>query len=37
VLIAACFVLVAVARVSLLMVVPIGLGVALFAARRGWL
>ena len=36
-LIAACFLLVAVARVSLLMVVPIGLGVAVLAARRGWL
>jgi chromate transporter len=36
-LIAACFALVAVARVSLLMVVPIGLGIAVFAARRGWL
>jgi chromate transporter len=36
-LITACFLLVAVARVSLLMVVPIGLGVAVFAARRGWL
>src|SRR6478752_6229893 len=32
VLIAACFVLVALARVSLLMVVPIGLGVAVLAA-----
>jgi len=37
VLIAACFALVAVARVSLLMVVPIALGVAVLAARRGWL
>ena len=36
-LIAACFVLVAVARVSLLVVVPVGLGIALVAARRGWL
>ena len=36
-LIVACFVLVAVARVSLLMVVPVGLGVAVLAARRGWL
>ena len=37
VLIAACFLLVALARVSLLMVVPVGLGVAVLAARRGWL
>jgi chromate transport protein ChrA len=36
-LIAACFVLVALARVSLLVVVPVGLGIALIAARRGWL
>lgn len=36
-LIATCFVLVAVARVSLLVVVPVGLGIALVAARRGWL
>ena len=36
-LIAACFVLVAIARVSLLVVVPVGLGIALVAARRGWL
>ena len=33
VLIAACFLLVAVARVSLLLVIPAGLAVALFAAR----
>ena len=36
-LIAALFLLVAVARVSLLMVVPVGLGIAVLAARRGWL
>ena len=37
VLIAACFLSVAVGRVSLLAVTPVGLAVALFAARRGWL
>jgi len=36
-LVAACFILVALARVSLLMVVPIALAVAVLAARRGWL
>lgn len=36
-LIAACFLSVAIGRVSLLVVTPIGLAVALFAARRGWL
>jgi chromate transporter len=36
-LIAACFLSVAIGRVSLLAVTPIGLAVALFAARRGWL
>jgi len=37
VLIAACFLCVAIARISLLIVVPVGLGVALVAARRKWL
>lgn len=37
VLIAACFLLVAVARVSLVAVIPAGLLVALLAARRSWL
>jgi chromate transporter len=37
VLIAACFLIVAVARVSLLVVVPVSLGISLIAARRGWL
>jgi chromate transporter len=37
VLIAVCFLLVAVARVSLLAVLPAGVAVALFAARRKWL
>jgi len=36
-LIAACFLSVAIGRISLLAVTPIGLAVALFAARRGWL
>lgn len=36
-LITACFLSVAIGRVSLLAVTPIGLAVALFAARRGWL
>jgi chromate transporter len=37
VLIAACFLLVAVVRVSLLAVLPVGFAVAIFAARRKWL
>jgi chromate transporter len=37
VLIAACFLCAAVARFSLLLVVPAGLAVALLAARRKWL
>jgi chromate transporter len=37
VLIAACFLCVAVARFSLLIVVPAGLAIALIAARRKWL
>ena len=37
VLIAACFLLVAVGRVSLLVVVPAGLALAMFAAWRKWL
>jgi chromate transporter len=37
VFIAACFFLVAVARFSLLVVLPMGFAVALFAARRKWL
>jgi chromate transporter len=37
VLIAACFLCVALARVSLLLVIPIALVLALIAARRGWL
>jgi chromate transporter len=37
VLIAVCFLLVAVARVSLLAVLPAGVAVALYAARRKWL
>ena len=37
VLIAACFLCVAVARFSLLLVVPVGLIVAMLAARRKWL
>ena len=37
VLIVACFLCVAIGRFSLLAVVPIGLAVALFAARRNWL
>ena len=37
VLIAACFLCAAVARFSLLLVVPVGLALALFAARRNWL
>lgn len=36
-LIAVCFLLVAVGRVSLVIVLPAGIAVALFAARRGWL
>jgi chromate transporter len=36
-LVAACFVLVAVARFSLLLVLPAGIAVALVAARRKWL
>jgi chromate transporter len=36
-LVAACFLLVAVARVSLLMVLPAGFALALLAARRQWL
>jgi hypothetical protein len=37
VLVAACFLCVAVARISLLAVIPAGLAIALFAARRNWL
>jgi chromate transporter len=37
VLIAACFFSVAVARFSLLLVIPVGLAIALIAARRNWL
>jgi len=37
VLIAACFLCVAIARISLLIVVPVGLAVAVLAARRKWL
>ena len=37
VLIAACFLCAAVARFSLLVVVPVGLAIALVAARRRWL
>ena len=37
VLIAACFLCVAIARISLLIVVPVGLAVAVVAARRKWL
>jgi chromate transporter len=37
VLIAACFLLTAVARVSLLYVIPVGFLVALYAARKEWL
>ena len=37
VLIAACFLCVAIVRISLLIVVPVGLAVAVFAARRKWL
>jgi chromate transporter len=37
VLIAACFLCAAVARFSLLLVVPAGLALALLAARRKWL
>ena len=37
VLIAACFLAVAVARFSLLLVIPVGLAIALIAARRNWL
>ena len=36
-LLAACFLLVALARVSLFVVLPAGFAVALFAARRKWL
>ena len=36
-LIAACFMLVALARVSILYVIPVGLALAVFAARRKWL
>jgi chromate transporter len=36
-LLAACFLLVALARVSLLAVLPVSFAVALFAARRKWL
>jgi chromate transporter len=36
-LIAVCFLLVAVARVSLLAVLPVGFALAVFAARRKWL
>jgi chromate transporter len=36
-LIFACFLLVAVARVSLVIVVPVGIAIALIAALRGWL
>jgi chromate transporter len=37
VLVAACFLCVAVARISLLLVIPVGLALALLAARRNWL
>jgi chromate transporter len=37
VLIAACFLLVAVGRISLVLVLPAGIALALFAARRGWI
>ncbi|HZM36009.1 MAG TPA: chromate transporter [Burkholderiales bacterium] len=37
VLVAACFIAVAIARVSLVYVMPIGLALALFAARKQWL
>jgi chromate transporter len=37
VLITACFLCVAVARISLLLVIPVGLALALLAARRNWL
>lgn len=37
VLIAACFLCVAVARFSLVIVIPVGLAIALFAARKNWL
>ena len=36
-LVAACFILVALVRVSLLVVLPLGFAVALVAARRKWL
>jgi len=36
-LIATCFLLVAVGRISLLAVIPAGVAIALLAARRGWL
>ena len=37
VLIAACFLCVAVARISLVIVLPVGIAIALFAALRDWL
>jgi chromate transporter len=37
VLIAACFLFVAVARISLVIVLPVGIAIALFAALRDWL
>ena len=37
VLIVACFLAVAVARVSLVVVLPIGLAISVFAARKGWI
>jgi hypothetical protein len=37
VLISACFLAAAVARFSLLLVIPVGLAIALIAARRNWL
>jgi chromate transporter len=37
VIIAACFLFVAVARYSLVIVLPVGIAIALFAALRDWL
>lgn len=36
-LVAVCFLCVAIGRVTLIAVIPVGLGVALFAARKDWL